>query len=160
MSMGVLAVRIVPTKTDYRVSIMATALPDGTARFVPAEGEETVYDEVAGLTHCVCRNLNLEFSNYKQIVEFLENNAKAQTINYTDSIVWSSEGLLMLLAFVYDHQDQYFVEWPEGKVLKFKGDVQSSNISILVKSDEEWFTVEGEAKIAGMTFSLQELIAM
>ena len=160
MSMGVLAVRIVPTKTDYRVSIMATALPDGTARFVPAEGEETVYDEVAGLTHCVCRNLNLEFSNYKQIVEFLENNAKAQTINNTDSIVWSSEGLLMLLAFVYDHQDQYYVEWPEGKVLKFKGDVQSSNINILVKSDEEWFTVEGEAKIAGKTFSLQELIAM
>lgn len=160
MSMGVLAVRIVPAKTDYRVSIMATALPDGTARFVPAEGEETVYDEVAGLTHCVCRNLNLEFANYKQIVEFLENNAKAQTINNTDSIVWSSEGLLMLLAFVYDHQDQYFVEWPEGKVLKFKGDVQSSNINILVKSDEEWFTVEGEAKIAGKTFSLQELIAM
>lgn len=159
-SSGTLAVRIVPNKMDYSVSIMATAMPDGTARFIPAEGDETVYDEVEGLTHCVRRNLNLELSNYKQLADFLETNAKAESINYTDFKVWSSEGLLLLLAFVFDHQDQFFVEWPEGKVLKFKGDVKASSINIWVNSDEEWFTVVGEVKMAGKTYSLQELIAM
>ena len=159
-SSGTLAVRIVPGKMDYSVSIMATALPDGTARFIPAEGEETVYDEVEGLAHCVRRNLNLELSNYNQLADFLETQAKAESINYADFKIGSSEGLLLLLAFVYDHQDQFFVEWPEGKALKFKGDVKSRNITIWVNSDEEWFTVVGEVKMAGKTYSLQELIAM
>ena len=159
-SKGTLAVRIVPEKNEYRINIMATALPNGTARFIPAEGEEIVYDEAEGLTHCVRRDLEVEFSNYKQLSDFLEHNAKAESINYTDSKIWSSEGLLMLLAFVFDNQNQFFVEWPEGKVLKFKGDVKSSDIDILVTSDEEWFTMVGEVKMAGRTYSLQELIAM
>lgn len=159
-SSGTLAVRIVPGKMDYSVSIMATALHDGTARFIPAEGEEIVYDEVEGLAHCVRRNLNLELSNYKQLADFLETNAKAESINYTDFKIGSSEGLLFLIAFVYDHQDQFFVEWPEGKALKFKGDVKSGDVTIWVNSDEEWFTVVGEVKMAGKTYTLQELIAM
>ena len=159
-SPGLLAVRIVPEKTDYHVSIMATALPEGTARFFPAEGEETVYDEVGGLTHRVQRNLSLELSSYNELASFLDVTVKAEAINYTDFMVQSAEGLLLLLAYVFDHQNQYFVEWPEGKTLKFKGDVRNTNISISVKSDEEWFSVVGEVEMAGHTYSLQELITM
>ena len=159
-SPGLIAVRIVPEKTDYHVSVMATGLPDGTARFFPAEGEETVYDEVGGLTHRVQRNLSLELSNYNEMANYLEDTVKAEALNYTDFMVQSAEGLLLLLAFVFDHQNQYFVEWPEGKALKFKGDVKNANISVSVKSDEEWFTVVGEVTMGGQTYSLQELIAM
>lgn len=159
-SKGVLAVRIVPERTEYRISIFATAMPDGEARFVPADGEEYVYDEMDGLTHCIHRDFSLENANYKQLAEFLENNVKAQFINYTERIVGSAEGLLLLIAFVYDHQEQFFVEWPEGKTLKFKGDVKPSSINIVVHSEQDWFTVEGDVKMAGNTYSLQELIAM
>ena len=159
-SSSILSVRIVPEKMEYHINIMATALQDGEARFVPAEGDEIVYDEVGGLTHRVRRNLEQEHANYNLLSEFLENQAKAESVNYTDSIIWSSEGLLLLLAFVFDHPDKFFVEWPEGKALKFKGDVKSGDIDISIKSNEEWFTMVGEVKMAGKIYSLQDLIAM
>ncbi len=158
LSKGVLAVRVSPEGNEYHIKITATALEDGVARFVPAEGEAVVYDEVDGLTHCVNRNIPVEYSNFKQIHTFLYERSKAEVLDGYNYKIWSLEGLLLLLAYVYDNRDKYFVEWPEGSPLKFRGDIKSSDIDIVVKSDMEWFTVEGEVIISGKKYALSDLV--
>lgn len=158
LSKGILAVRVSPDKNEYLFKISATGLEEGTSRFVPAEGDNIVYDEVDGLTHCVNRDLAKEYENYCQLNTFLKEFSKAEMTGYSEGKIWTLEGLLLLLAFVYDHQDQYFMEWPEGVSLKFKGDIKGSDIDIVVQSDMEWFTLEGDVKIAGKRYSLEELV--
>jgi len=158
MSCGLLAVRIVPVDHIYQVTVLAAALENGTSRFAPAEGEELVYDEVENLTHCVYRDLSLEDANYRQLNLFMKGELDADVISYTEKRIYAEEALLKLIAYVYDNRDKYFIEWPEGKRLKFRGDVKSTDISISVNSNMEWFTLEGEARAGNMTLSLESLI--
>lgn len=159
LSQGVLAVQVSPDKNEYLVRIQATAMADGTARFSPAEGEEIVYDEVEGITHCVNRDLTKEYENKKLLDNLLEEESKAEIKTYTDYKIWSTEGLLKLMVYVHDNQDKFFIEWPDGVRLKFRGDVKGSDIDIAVKSDQEWFAVDGEVKIGDQKMSLRDLVA-
>lgn len=158
MSCGLLAVRIVPVDHIYQVTVLAAALENGTSRFAPAEGEELVYDEVENLTHCVYRDLGREDANYRQLNLFMKDELDVDVISYTEKRIYAEEALLKLIAYVYDNRDKYFIEWPEGKRLKFRGDVKSTDISISVNSNMEWFTLEGEARAGNMTLSLESLI--
>lgn len=157
-SKGVLAIRIIPKKHNYELTIMASAMENGTSRFVPAEGEQLVYDEVENITLCINRDFNREYTNYAQIKEFIEEDINCQFDSYTEAIIGTPESLLRFLAFIHDNQDKYFIEWPEGKPLRFKGDIKTGDIEINVKSDVDWFCVEGEVKTNNLHLSLEALI--
>ncbi|MBO7481064.1 MAG: DEAD/DEAH box helicase [Bacteroidales bacterium] len=160
ISKGILAVRVIPVKNDYKVNVAAVAMEDGRARFVPAEGEEIVYDEVDGLTHCVNRDMNMEYNNYKELDSFLNEAVDAEVVSYADYKIYTLGGLLKLLSFVHDNGSRYFMEWPEGRPLKLKGMVQVNDIDILVASGKNWFEVEGKVVIGGKHYTLDELIKM
>lgn len=158
LSHGILAVQVSPDRNEYLVNIQAIAMQDGTARFVPAEGEDIVYDEVEGLTHCVNRDLTLEYENKKELDAFLQEESKAEVRSYTEYTISSAEGLLKLMAYIYDNQDRFFIEWPDGVRLKFRGDIKSSDVGITIQTDTDWFAVEGEVTVRGKKLSLQELV--
>ena len=158
LSHGVLAVQVSPDRNEYQVNIQATAMEDGTARFVPAEGEDIVYDEVEGITHCVNRDLSLEYENKKELDTFLQEQSKAEARSYTEYTIGSAEGLLKLMAYIYDNQEKFFIEWPDGVRLKFRGDIKSSDVEITIQTNTEWFAVEGEVAVGGRKLSLAELV--
>ncbi len=157
---GILGVRITPEKQSYLVKVSATGMEDGLSRFVPAEGESVVYDEVDGLTHCVHRDLTKEYENFCMLNTVLSDVAQADVLKSNEYRIWSLEGLLHVLSFVFDNKDRFFMEWPEGIAIKLKGNVKDADIDIAVQSDMDWFKVEGEARIAGTIYSLEELINM
>ena len=158
LSHGILAVQVSPDKNEYMVNIQATAMEDGTARFVPAEGEDIVYDEVEGITHCVNRDISLEYENKKELDSFLHEESKAEARSYTEYTIGTAEGLLKLMAYIYDNQDKFFIEWPDGVRLKFRGDIKSSDVGITIQTNTEWFAVEGEVTVGGKKLSLAELV--
>lgn len=158
MSKGLIAVRITPKKNEYAVSIMASAMENGRARFTPAEGGSLVYDEVENITHVINRDLNKERENYDLLMDYLENELRCEFDSPTETTVCSAESLLHLLAYVYDNQDLFFVEWPEGRPLHFKGDVCSGDITIDVKSETEWFSMDGKVTTNTLNLTLEALI--
>ncbi len=157
MSKGIMAVRISPAPNIFDIEIQATAIEDGTGRFPPADGEKTVFDDVHGLTHCIERDFTKEHDNYQVIDSFLVDTAYAERCGFSKYRL-SEEGLLNLLEFVYEHKDKYFAEWPEGTPMKFRGTISAEDIDIQVKSNVEWFSVEGIVRIGGMKHSLESLI--
>ena len=160
MSDGVLVIRITPEDTDYKLNISAAAMIDGTCRFVPSEGDEVVYDEAFGITHCIRRNLKLELEHYQMLQDFLTEYIGIEMEDYTHCTLGTSQSLLDLLNYVHEHHDIYFVEWPEGVQLRLKGTIQTSDIQIDVKSDIDWFSIEGNVNIGNKKYTLQELIKM
>ena len=160
ISDGVIIIRITPEETNYKLDISAAAMTDGSCRFVPSEGDEVVYDEAFGLTHCIHRNLKLEFEHHQMLQEFLTKYIGVEMDDYTHCVLGTSQGLLELLNYVHEHPDIYFVEWPEGVQLRLKGNIQTSDIQIDVKSDINWFTIEGSVNISNKKYTLQELIKM
>lgn len=157
-SKGILAIRIIPKNHNYNLSIMASAMENGQTRFIPAEGELLVYDEVDNITHCINRDLSREYANYSYVKEFIEEEIKCEFDSYTDATIGTPESLLKFVAFIHDNQDKYFIEWPEGKPLRFKGDIKSGDIEVNVKSDVDWFSMEGAVKTNSLHLSLEALI--
>lgn len=157
MSKGIMAVRISPAPNMFDIEIQATAIEDGTGRFPPADGEKIVFDDVHGLTHCIERDFTKEHDNYQVIDSFLVDTAYAERCGFSKYRL-SEEGLLNLLEFVYGHKGKYFAEWPEGTPMKFRGTISAEDIDIQVKSNVEWFSVEGIVRIGGMNHSLESLI--
>ena len=158
MSRGLLAVRIIPRNNEYNISILASAMENGTARFSPAEGETVAYDEVDNITHCINRDLKKEFENYTLLQNYLECGLRNQFTSYAETVIYELESLLNLIAFVYDNQDRFFVEWPEGKPLRFRGDVKSGDIDVAIGSTQEWFTLEGQVTTSCLRMSLEALV--
>lgn len=158
MSEGVIAVRVMPEQSVFSISLMATAADGGTARMVPAEGDEIVFDEVEGLTHCVKRDLDVEYANLRMISDFLAAMPSYQNNSLTECKISQEEDLLKLICYIQENQSRFFIEWPEGRALKLKGEISTSDIQISVESDTEWFTVEGEVKTNALRLSLQALL--
>ena len=160
MSDGILAIKLTPEDTNYKINISAVAMADGSCRFVPSEGADVVYDEAFGLTHCIHRNLKLEFEHHQMLQDYLTKYIGVEMDDYTHCVLGTSKSLLDLLNYVHEHPDCYFAEWPEGLQLRLKGNIQTSDIHIDVKSDIDWFSIEGNVNIGNKRYTMQELIKM
>lgn len=161
-SEGLIAIRIEPVKvglcTEYRLTLLAIPLRDGISRLVPAMGETYVYDEdMAGRMHCVHRNLDREEENYQGFVDYSDQ-FDLEFSSYNVCMLGDERMLLNFLAFCHRNQDRYVVEWPNGQMLKFKGILTDNDIDVEVKSDIDWFAVEGNVKIGVDVMGLDKLL--
>lgn len=157
-SEGKIAVRIEPVEHEYQLTFLSAPMPEGTARLIPATGEEYIYDEdISGRTHCVHRNMEQEEENYQRLVDFAEQ-YDAEFTGYNSCMIGDERILLSLLHFCHRYPDRFPVEWPNGQILKFKGILTEKDVEIEVKSDENWFSVEGGVTIQGQRISLAELL--
>lgn len=159
---GRLAVRLQPIREnlcqEYKMTILALPLAKGISRLIPNSGEEYVYDEdEAGQTHCVHRNMQMEYENYQMLVDYAEQ-FELEFKSYNVCIIGDERILLSFLAFCHRNQDRFTVEWPNGQTLKFKGILTENNVDIEVKSDIDWFSVEGKVKLGKEILSLDELL--
>ncbi len=155
-----IALRITPIcdKGGYALSITSAPVEDSPFRYEPGQGEELIYDTSGDEARFIHRDLQLEYDNYMLFRDFAEESNL--TFRSVTSCEFSAdETLLKVLSWAYDHSEQSFVEWPEGRPLRFRGTVDAGDIEIIVKSKTKWFAVEGEIKIDDQEFKLDELLA-
>ena len=155
---GRLVVRIEPVDREYKMTIFAAPLPEGITRIVPAIGEEYVYDEdERGRTHSVHRNMEKETENLQRLVDFAEQ-FQMEFTSYNECNLGEDRNLLHFLSFCHRYQDCYIMEWPNGQILKFKGVLTEKDIDIDVKTNVDWFSIEGKVNVNGQQMSLEALL--
>lgn len=157
-SLGILAVRVSPEKLDYHIRIKAMGKEGGHGRYTPGEGEELVYDETDGILTPVKRDLTKEYAHYKQLHDYIIDELNAEFDTQTELTLGMAESLLKLMAYVHEYPDRYVMEWPDGRPLKLRGSVTASNIDVQIKSNINWFAVQGTVTLEGVQLSLQELV--
>ena len=156
---GRLVVRIEPVGKEYKMTFFSAPLPEGISRIIPAVGEEYVYDEdERGQTHIVHRNMEKEEENFQRLIDYAEQ-LKVEFCSYNVCHLGEERWLLHFLSFCHCYQDCYLMEWPNGQTLKFKGTLTEKDIDIDVKTDVNWFSIEGQVNIDGQLMPLDALLA-
>ena len=155
-----LDLRISPLREEdgYEMAIIAAPYEDGNLRCEPGEGAEDVYDDSGGEPRFIRRDLQLEFDHFSELSDYLRNDLHLEFDGDFQCYIYASESLLGVLTWAYDHRDKCFVEWPEGRALRFRGDVKSGDIDITVSSGVNWFEVEGEIRIGNDKFDLEQIL--
>ena len=156
----VLAVRVKPSGDDYEMTVQAAPLIDGLARFSPGEGGASVYDTLDGHTVAVRRDLVSEYENYDLLRSFFETEIGVPYESYQTAHFSASEHLLALMSFVHDNPQAFFMEWPEGEILKFKDSSEFKDVDISVTTNVNWFEVEGSVTLSGKKRTLEEILEM
>ena len=157
---GKIAVRITPDDESkgYQLKILAAPYPEGEVRYPAGDGEEIVYDQSEGKTVIIKRNLEAEQENYERVHDFIFDNIGDVFQDFMTAHISTAESLLKLLQYTFEHQECYITEWPRGRELKFRGVMKPADVEIQVKTDIEWFKVDGRVHIPGSTLSYMELL--
>lgn len=156
-----LCLRIAPLPDDlqgYRMEMSAAPYEEGDLRCVPGQGAEDVYDDTGGEARFIRRDLQAEFDNFAELKEYLEAEVMPEFDGQYACSLHANESLLKVLTWAYDHRDKCFVEWPEGRALRFRGDIRSTDVDITVKSNIRWFEVEGQVSVGKDKYDLMELL--
>ena len=135
----------------YNVWCMARPLTNGKTLLDPGMGLNPCVAEEDGVRYQVTRDIKGERANLALLRTFISDNDLSD--DDTDeifagraSVDLGPEGLLMLMDFVREQSEHFFMEWPEGGKLNLKT-AQPSAWNISLRSKNGWFEVEGEIPI-------------
>jgi SNF2 family DNA or RNA helicase len=146
--------------TDSRIRVQLLPIGDGIKAelFVKPFGSHPPYCKpgFGGITLIatendervrVIRDLDKETAYNKQIINDIQS---IGNINTSDDELMTFDNpldALELLEILERHQDISVVEWPEGERLKIRKKISGSDLSLRMKSNINWFELEGELKV-------------
>lgn len=163
-----LCLRLVPSSgmvNSFSLWCLARPLPEGKNYFEPGGGMNPCVTEQDGVRYQVLRDIKGERANLLLLRTFLNDNNLLLN-DADDRLVDGSPvrlyytAVLMLIDFVRQHPDNFFLEWPDGGQLNLKTS-QPSSWNISIRSKSGWFEVEGEIPIDDETvLSVGELLKL
>ena len=139
----------------YGVWCLARPLANGKTLFEVGQGLNPCVAEQDGVRYQVTRDIKGERANLELLRTFISDNdltdLDADEL-FTDrtAVDMNAEGLLMLMDFVRQQAEHFYMEWPEGGQLNLKA-AQPSAWNISLRSKSGWFEVEGEIPIDNET---------
>lgn len=159
---GTISIRITPDDIagGYELKMLAAPHPEGEIRYPAGEGDDVIYDQHNGMTVIVKRNLEMERANYEILHDFICESVGDVFTDFMSAKLSNPQSLLTLLEFAYEHQQNYLLEWPRGRELKFKGVMKPADVDVQVSTNTDWFTIQGKVNIPGHTLSFHELLEM
>jgi SNF2 family DNA or RNA helicase len=112
----------------------------------PGRGGKVLIATENGERMRVTRNLDDENAGNERIYNDIQS---IENIRTDDGLMMFDNPLdsLELLDILERHQDISIVEWPEGERLKIRKKITGSDLSINVKSNTNWFELEGELRV-------------
>lgn len=135
----------------YSIWCLARPLADGKTLFEAGQGLNPCVAEQDGVRYQVTRDIKGERANLELLRTFIADNDLTELDAdelFTDrtTIDLNAEGLLMLMDFVRQQAEHFYMEWPEGGKLNLKA-AQPSAWNVSLRSKNGWFEVEGEIPI-------------
>lgn len=149
-------IRIIPKPASFALTLYTRPLAGGKITFRPGLGEHSFYDASDGKRWHVNRDMKTERANFKT----LSGRIDFESMDFDEEYYLPSiPQMLDILEQTRDMTDICTLEWPEGKQLKVLGRLEQSAINIHVKSNENWFEIEGEANAGEHQFTLDQIMA-
>ena len=149
-----------PLNDGLLLRLVATPLGAAGPRLVPGHGRARLMSLVAGESIGTTRQLDAERAHLNTVLDalpFLDNCASD-----ADQCEWNVEtadDALALVEVLPTLPAIAALDWPKGKAVKVIS-VDLSQLSVQVKSERDWFKLEGEARAdEGMVFTFEALLA-
>jgi len=153
-----LKIRLFPFNNGIRIETIVGPYSDKARTFHPGQGTSHFFATNEGEHSQFIRNLTEEKKLYDQLLQ------RCPTLEQFDdgSFSWFIDELEPSLEIVSELgtiKEDYTIEWPEGEKLPFASAINFDNLQLRVKSDNDWFELEGEVKVNDQKLlSAKELI--
>lgn len=149
-----------PLNDGLLLRLVTTPLGTEGPRLVPGSGRTRLMAMVNGESIGTTRQLDEERKLLNSVLDalpFLENCAGDSTQCEWD--VADPENALALVELLPGLPAIAALDWPKGKAVRVVS-IDKSHLSMQVKSDRDWFKIEGEAKVdEGLVFTFEALLA-
>lgn len=126
----------------------------------PGKGGKTLIANEKGEQLQVTRDLVLETELADMLLEKIQ---ELESMEISNDLIAFGNPLdsLHLLDILAKHQDKCVVEWPEGERFKIRGTANFSNLKLKIKSQTNWFELQGELKVDEDTvLTIQQLLQL
>ena len=126
----------------------------------PGKGGKVLISNENGNQLQVKRNLKQETEYADTLLSDIQT---LDSLTISDDLISFEDPLdsLSMLDILSKHQDTCVVEWPEGERFRIKGSVGFKNLSLRLKSNANWFDLQGELQVDEKTvITLQQLLAL
>ena len=141
-----LVLQITPSSASYNIKCCIAVMPNSKKRYTPGRGEIIVFEEISGKYMKVRRNLKAETNLLKSFEELMEENTDCSFSGNSASL--DLYDFLFLLDYLKENpQTDYILEWPEGEKIRLRNQLNSSCWKVNLKSDNNWFEMEGEVMV-------------
>jgi superfamily II DNA or RNA helicase len=148
-----------PLNDGLLLRLVATPLGADGPRLVPGKGRARLMALLAGESRGTTRDLALEranLDNVLNILPFLE--SCGGDAEHAEWEVADPEDALALVEALPKLPAIAALDWPKGKPVRVVS-VDLGQLSVSVKSERDWFKIEGEAKVEeGMVFTFSALL--
>lgn len=141
-----ISARLVPQQHGLKLNLCVLPFGAEGPHFSPGKGFNTPQALIKGKQKKVLRNLNLERQLADQLIQAIEP-LKAEDQGQDEWFFEQPEDVLNLLESLQNYSQPLNLIWPEGKKLSVTPTLSSKSLSLTVKSDLDWFSLEGELKI-------------
>ena len=155
-------VLLLPMGEDFKVEVFAKPFDSEPPYLKPGEGRETIMAEVGGERVRTQRALQQEKKAAKALLKAcptLQRNVGQDWEWYLED----TESCLNLLVELdtLRQENQVVIEWPKGESLKLAGQADFEQLSLKVKGNQDWFSVEGELNLdEGEVMELRSLLSL
>lgn len=141
-----LKVRLFPFSNGIRIETIVGPYSDKERTFHPGQGTQNFFADLDGVHSQFIRNTKSEQKLFGDLLK------SCPTLEQFDdgSFSWFIEELepaLETVSELNEVKDNYTIEWPEGEKLPFAATVSFEQLNLRVKSDNDWFELEGEVKV-------------
>lgn len=155
-------IHLLPHGEGLRVAILMRPFANGGAYFQPGQGGESVLAEIDGKRLQIQRDLKLEKERAAEVMAACPALLDAERDSTGD---WLLEHPEICLEFLLQAQQlteaQALLEWPEGVRFKVLGQSNGKGLTVQVKRDNDWFSLQGELKINDETvLDMQQLLGL
>jgi superfamily II DNA or RNA helicase len=148
--------------SGLRVRLVVLPLGSGPS-FAPGEGSGSVLGTISqgDATRQVrtTRDLAVERQELEWLLAAAPSLASAETEG-RDTVISDVLSCLELVTELYRARDRVVVSWPEGEPLSVIGEVDARSLTMKLRSQNDWLSVEGELAVdASLKLSFRELLA-
>ncbi len=157
---SLLRAELSPLNDGLLLRLVSTPLGAAGPRLVPGNGRARLMALVGGESVGTTRQLDVERAHLNTVLDalpFLEKCAGDHEQCEWD--VAEPEDALALVEVLPALPAVAALDWPKGKAVKVIS-VDMSQLSVQVKSERDWFKIEGEARVdEGLVFTFEALLA-
>jgi len=153
-------VQLLPMGDGLKAELFAKPFGNYPPYCKPGKGGKTLIASEKGEQLQVTRDLIREAEYANQLMVKIQ---ALETLDISSDLIAFGDPLdsLHLLDILRAHQDICVVEWPEGERFKIKGTVNFGNLALKIKTQTNWFELQGELKVDEDTvITLQQLLQL
>lgn len=151
--------KLVPQLPGLKLTLCVYPFGAEGPHFSPGKGLSMPQVMVKGKPKKVQRNLTLERQQADQLIQAIEP-LQAQNEGYDEWFFEQPEEILDLLECLHNHPQLPLI-WPEGKKISVTPTLGPQALSLKVKADQDWFSLEGLLQVdQNQVMELKQLLEL